>query len=474
MRFTVTIGCAVLAWAATCLRAEILPKATDVVRQDGKGFPETWGSKDNNPVPAWYKMEPDICGAPEYRDSMERSLDSLPSVFLTLPVEDLFGVARGIYAHPESAGEAWERRGSFTFLEKKEVKIRVDCGVRVQGGWNRRPEESPKHSFRLTFKKRYGMGKLHYPVLGSEGPDDFDSLILRAGCNNTWLHARGVERRRGEYIRDQWMRDTLRDMGQPSAAGTFVHLYLNGLYWGVYNLSERPDAGFAAAHFGGAAIDYDSFNADKLLMGRRDGFEELMKRVNAGVKTRADLARVSELLDLKNFADYMLANIYGANADWDRASNWYAARRRDPPGPFRFLVWDGERTLEGVRDDTFDFDDDLSPPRIFHRLIENEDFRRLFSERAKLHLRDDGALAPGRCAARYKKWSDRLDLAMIAESARWGGYRSRVHRYKEGPYEVYTRDAHWRPEVRRLLEDYFPKRTAVVVDLLRQRGIEIP
>ena len=34
------------------------------------------------------------------------------------------------------------------------------------------------------------------------------------------------------------------------AHGTFVHLYLNGFYWGLYNLAERPDGWFTSAYLG--------------------------------------------------------------------------------------------------------------------------------------------------------------------------------------------------------------------------------
>src|SRR5207302_6798217 len=136
-----------------------------------------------------------------------------------------------------------------------------------QGGWNRRPEESPKHSFRVIFKKKYGLGKLRFPLFGESGVHEFDTLVLRAGCNNTWLHWSAEERRRGDFIRDQWMRDTLLAMGHSSARGFFAHLYLNGLYWGLYNPSERPSAPFIAAHLGGAPADYDVRNGDNILEG---------------------------------------------------------------------------------------------------------------------------------------------------------------------------------------------------------------
>ena len=51
-----------------------------------------------------------------------------------------------------------------------------------------------------------------------------------------------------QYIVDEFMRRTQLALGQPSAHGTFVHLYLNGLYWGLYNLTERPDSSFAATY----------------------------------------------------------------------------------------------------------------------------------------------------------------------------------------------------------------------------------
>lgn len=448
----------------------IFPK--DILQQSGNDFPITWGSKEGRAIPADYEMDPEILAAPEYRAEAVKSLHALPALSLVMDGNALFGSDLGIYSHPEQTGKEWERPCSIELIEAGKTRFQGDCGVRIQGGWNRRPEESPKHSFRLVFKKKYGPGKFRYPLFGAER--EFDSLILRSGCNNSWLHWNGAERQRGDLIRDQWMRDSLREMGHFSASGFFVHLFLNGLYWGIYNLAERPDASFASQQFGGEPENYDSFNAEKLLSGNRDAWTTLMKRINNGVKNSEDLQAVSDLLDLTNFADYMILNFYGANADWDRHSNWYACRRRNPSGRFHFFVWDAERSLENPNDDTIDFDDDQSPPRIFHRLIENEGFRELFSKRVQLHLTSGGALTPLKCSERYQKWAERLDLAIIAESARWGDYRRDLHQYKEGPYELYTRDTHWRPEVQRLLKHYFPARTENTLKLFRARGFLHP
>jgi hypothetical protein len=117
------------------------------------------------------------------------------------------------------------------------------------------------------------------------------------------------------------------------------------------------------------------------------------------------------------------------------------------------------------------FDDDESPPRLFHKLRENAEFRRVFAARARQHLTNGGALTPDNAAERYRKWAKEIESAVVAESARWGDYRRDAHPYKMGPYELYTRDDHWRREIDRLLKEYFPKRTEVVLRLFREAGL---
>jgi hypothetical protein len=246
---------------------------------------------------------------------------------------------------------------------------------------------------------------------------------------------------------------------------------LNGLYWGLYNACERPSGPFVAAHLGGQPEDYDVRNGEHLLEGDGAAWQKLMAVANAGVPGEDEFAALQELLDVPGLIDFLIANFYGANADWDRASNWYAARRRHPSGQYHFFVWDGERTLENIDANSMAFDDDQSPPRLFQKLRHNTEFRRRFAERARHHLTKDGALTPEKAAERYRQWAKEIDRAVVAESARWGDYRRDAHQYRTGPYELYTRNHHWRPEIDRLLKEYFPRRTDVLIRQLRQEGL---
>jgi len=92
----------------------------------------------------------------------------------------------------------------------------------------------------------------------------------------------------------------------------------------------------------------------------------------------------------------------------------------------------------------------------------NADFRAAFAGRVQKHLFGEGALTPKAAAARWMKRAAEVDLAIIAESARWGGYR------RDPPY---TRDQDWLKEQRRLIENYFPRRTAIVLGQLRAAGL---
>ncbi len=443
-----------------------------VPRQTAAGFPTTWGVRNGSNVTADYEMDPEIVETAAGARDVVKGLQALPVVSLTLAPDDLFGAAAGLYAHPLEQGSSWERPGSFEWFQPEgSSETHLNCGVRIQGGWSRRPEESPKHSFRLLFRDEYAGPELKHQLFDAVGPARYRELILRAGCNNSWLHWSGVERRRGELLRDQWMRDTLRELEQPAARGSFVHLYLNGLYWGIYNLVERPDADFLAQRFGGVAADFDARNGANVLSGDTAVWEQLFALANAGVATPNAYAAVGRLLDLPAFIDFMAVHLYGGSADMDRASNWYAARPRRADGRYVFLMWDGERSLEEVTANSLGLDDDQCPTRLFQKLQENAVFRRTFADRVQQLASPGGLLSPERAAARYRQLADQVRAAMVCESARWGDYRRDVHPYREGPFELYTVEQHWEPEVTRLLEDYFPQRTSEFLKQLQAVGL---
>jgi hypothetical protein len=459
----------------------IFPALVLAQPEDPPGFPATWGNASNFPdniVPAYYRMEPEIVNDPAYAPDAEEALRSIPTVSLVTDVDDLFGPQRGIYSHTAESqtlyrGLLWERACSIEFIPTGgEAGFQVNAGVRIHGNASRNPAKTPKHSFRLFFRRDYGPSRLEYPVYPESPVSSFNTLVMRGDFNNSWLHWAPTQRQRGTRIRDGWVKETWRDMGHEGSHTRYFHLYLNGLYWGIYDFGERIDAAFAANYFGGERTDYDAMASKPT--AAIDGDAIAYQAMVSAVRSRdmTDLANYLEAhrhLDVINHVDYLLLNFYGGNEDWGFDSNWNAVRRRDPAGPYQYFPWDGEQLLNGL---TYNRVSSPSVPSGLHtNLVRSAEYRLAFADRAHKHLFHGGALSVPAVTQRWLKHAEILERAAIAESARWGAYRRDVHRYQSGPYELHTRDGFWRAEIDRVLNHYFPQRHAIFLQQLRSAGL---
>ena len=185
-------------------------------------------------------------------------------------------------------------------------------------------------------------------------------------------------------------------MGYEGPDGTFVHLYINGLYWGLYNASDRVDEGFAAEHFGGSKDDYDVIVDGVAEAGSITEWNALLARARAG-----NYDGVLELLDVDNFIDYMVVNMFTGNWDWPR-HNWYAIRPQTPEGKFVFVAWDAEVGMgltptPNILPRRLDVDLTGSsaangPGEIYALLSQNPEFRIRFADRLQKHLFNGGVL----------------------------------------------------------------------------------
>jgi hypothetical protein len=448
--------------------------------RDPDGFPPTWGS--GLVTPADYEMDPLVAQNPSYIDRARQGLSLIPSVSVVMDIDDLFGRARGIYSNPSSEGVAWERPASVElFFPLDREPAQVDCGIRVQGGSSTSGWKSLKLSLRLFFKDDYGFSKFHFPLYADSRVERFDTLVLDAGLNLTWNHPAHDQRVRSQYVRDQFVSDLQGATGSVAPHGIFVHLYLNGLYWGLYDLHERPDASFAAEFFGGDKSEYDVLRhvGSEVVSGNAAAWNAMMGIARAGLSANAQYEALQEYLDVANLADYMIVNFYVGNDDWPR-HNWYVSRRRTPGSSFRTFSWDAEHVIKDVAINQTGVADANSVAELYSRLRQNAEFRLLFADRVNRHFAPGGPLFvdpantawdqdhPERNmpAAIYMKRILEIDPAIVCESARWGDVRR--------PGDAYTRDDEWATELNWLLTQYFPRRTGIVLSQLRAAGLFAP
>jgi len=418
------------------------------------GYPTNW--QDDGA--ANYEVDQDISQSAQYHDRFIEGLSDLPTLSVATHVDEVFG-SNGIYTRSTNDGlevgvsaEYFQADGT-TDGVNVESGFQIDCGFKVQGGASRNPSSSNKHSFSLRFRTQYGDSKLNYKLFPESAIEEFDSVQLRAMYNNSWIHRDSGQRGRATMIRDQWVRDSMIAMGNPDGVhGHHVHLYINGLYWGVYNIHERPDNDHYAAYNGGNPDTIDSQNPASYAAS----FNAMKSAIAGG-----DWQDIVGLIDVDHYIDYYMIQQYGPNRDLKNNGNWRAAGGGTSGALWHFYPWDTERVLESVTTTS-----NASPTEdgggLIGTLDNHEEFRFRFADRAQKHLFNGGALTSEKCLERWTHYSDMLDRAIICESARWGDDR------RSTPY---TRDNEWISEVNNIKNNYFrsatPNRTSAFIGKLR-------
>jgi hypothetical protein len=465
-------------WQASDVTTHTYLFRHDVLRQSNRptGFPVQWGSNRVD-----YAMDPRVVDDPAY-SSLAEDLKAIPSVCIVLPNADFFGTQTGIYAnarqsHDPDQGQDWERAASMEWIDPQaDETLGVNAALRVYGGDASRSPSVAKHGLRLLFKSDYGPSKLDFPVFPGSPVEEFDTLFLRAIWSDSWIAQAEMDVETATYLRNAYCMQTMRDMGHLAPYHRHVHLYINGLYWGLYELHERPDAEVMADTLDRDPDDFDILRPgdDKsdpmdVVAGDALAWETLF---DLAERVQSDPSRMPELqarIDLENLIDYMLMVCYTGSRDAPtylgdnrHPHNFYALASRTAPGLFSFLPWDMTWVLEDSEENRVtELGGRENPGALFQVLGQDEGFRLRVADRIQKHFHADGLLSPGPAGERFQALADTIAGAMVAESARWGDTQRSV---------PLSRDMEWATEIHRIINDYMSVRTETVVDQLREAG----
>ena len=337
----------------------------------------------------------------------------LPVLSLVTDPAHLWDEATGVYVNPKERGRSWERPVTVAWLSPEgERGFNVDAGLRIHGGGSRL---TPKKSFRLYFRGAYGPRELAYPLFGDEPGQTYDRLVLRAGYNDSWSSAGEAWSSGGivVYVRDPLIRELHGSMDQVAVQGRWVVVYLNGAYWGLYNLTERIDDTFLATHF-----DANEWYVDAAdVLHRWNRFVDWVNR--ADLSEMAQYEQAAQQLDIENFTSYFLLNIWMQNVDWPHNNRIVARPRAGADGRWRFIVWDAETAFMNT-ENTFErvVIGGTRLGQVLASLLQNDQYRAYFTAQIERHL----------AGVRWTLQSVRARLAalaaevrpeMAAEAARW-------------------------------------------------------
>ncbi len=489
---------------------------SDVIRQspNGEKPDPNWPTDGTRGQEFEYGMDPAIVNHGTWGPLLDEALTAIPTMSVVTDLDNLFynsssSSTGGIYVNADGHGRAWERptsleliyppnpsgdgfpdlvgdagRGSTLELPRDmQGGFQINCGIRIRGGYSR-SGGNPKHAFRFFFRDEYGDGKLDYPLFGDEGADRFDKVDLRTAQNYSWSFANDSL---NAMCRDVWARDSQGLSGQPYTRSRYYHLYINGHYWGLYQTQERSEAAYAETYFGGDRDDYDTVKAVgdgayeiEATDGTLDAWRDLWNLANLEFGNHTIYNRAQGLnpdgtrnpaypvyLDIDNLIDYMIQVFYDGDRDApisnflsnDKPNNWYGIRSRVGDTGFRYFVHDAEHIMSrGLpsRVGPFPAGDQFqysNPQWIHQELMAHPDYCLRFADHAQRSLFDSGILTPTYAIERLRRRANQIDMAIIAESARWGN-SSRTK-------------TTWQSAINNEINNFFPNRTTTIISQLK-------
>lgn len=230
---------------------------------------------------------------------------SLPIVSIQSDYDSLFNSETGLFVAENyfNRGDDWEREAHIEFFEDGGLGFAQNIGVRIHGGYSRR---APLKSLRLYARGRYGESVFDYPVFPEKDNRIFERLILRSGGSDWALFP----------LRDAFAQSLVRELTNVSTQYyRSVITFLNGEYWGIMNLRDRYDHKYLEH-------EYDIFSAD-ILTGSYANRENLNEHFlqfyqyldDHNMQSMSHLDPVREFIDLDNFRDYHISQIYLMNTD---------------------------------------------------------------------------------------------------------------------------------------------------------------
>ena len=317
--------------------------------------------------------------------SLGSDTHGLPAISICADSLDLFDYERGIFvpgalfesSNPDEtgnyyqSGREWERPMNFEFYELDNTGINQKAGLRTHGGNGRK---LPQKCLKIYAREEYGKKRFKHQFFETIADSSFKHLILKP-FTASWSQS-GVN----DYISNQ----IASQLNLETLASRPVVLYLNGEYWGIYYIHEKPDERYLETH---CHVDVDEVNLiegwhGNCEAGSNVNFLELYDFIaNNDLSDTAAYAYVASRMDISNFIDYQIFEIFSANLDWP-ANNMRCWQEGD--GPWRWIFFDGDIGLITKEFDAFSnatYDGPNGYPAtsrstlFLRKLLENESFK---------------------------------------------------------------------------------------------------
>jgi len=305
--------------------------------------------------------------------------------------------AMGPYASPEIpnyGANFWEPREepvTFEYFVNGKQKVEVNAGIKIFGNWSRR---YPQRSFSINCKNAYGDERMRYKFFKDKDNDVYKQIVVRNAGSDVY----------SLRYRDLMLEEMVSDrMDIDYQAGVPAIVYINGEYWGIMNLREKVQERYLKDNYGIKEDDvtlianYRETSEDQ---GSISEFKSLFDFISSSdLSTESSYNRVKGMMDINEYINYNIAEMFYANKDWPGCNIKYW-KENGAGNQWRWILYDLDQSsayYEECNQYVNTLADAVSEVKtywanfpestvILRQLLKNEAFKNEFIQRFAAHM----------------------------------------------------------------------------------------
>lgn len=335
----------------------------------------------------------DIFTQSYFLQNLGNYFENIPIISLAIDSHSLLNYNTGIFVRGpnynphvdwwtgnfQMRGREWERDASLEFYKFDTIGFKQNIGIRTHGGLTRNYDQ---RGLRFYARAEYGATSFNYDLFDNYPQTNFERLVAKP-FRSSFTHA-GMQ----DCITDKMANK----LGLDATQSRPVNVYINGEYWGIYFLKERVDDKFLA-------YKYNINENDITIIEHWDGvvskgndkdFLDLISFLeNNTLDNDEDYQWIQSKIDINNFINYQIFQIYIANVDWPD-NNMKMWKTSHPLSKWKWIYFDGDAALTGYNYDAFSaamgvpVEHARTSERsglLFYKLMKNNQFKSAFFKR---------------------------------------------------------------------------------------------
>ena len=251
---------------------------------------------------------------------------NLPFVSISSSYANLFGGSGLITNYTSNS----EKKINFEYYDQEgNLGVETLANAKLSGMDSRK---EPQKSISVYLRKKYGTSDMTYPFFNDMEYNTYSSLLLR----NAGEDPKNVR------IMDAVMTRILKgEMDIDMQEYRPVVVYLNGTYYGLYNLREKLNGDYVESKFGIDKDDIDLIKYSTATKGNTKEYNNLISYIkNHDPKDAKVYEYLKTQIDIPEVINYFIVESFYGNTDLGNIRYW-----KSSDGKWRFMLYDLDWSL---------------------------------------------------------------------------------------------------------------------------------